>query len=68
MCNTNAKVKALHVCNTNARKARYAGAVKDSQTFSKMADVSEALAAVKVIFRGFHIECIRECKRDKRIT
>ena len=27
MCNTNAKVKAVHMCNTHARKVRYAGAV-----------------------------------------
>ena len=68
MCNTNAKVNVVHMCNTNARKARYAGPDKDSQTFSKMADESEALAAVKSIFRGFRIECTRECKRDKTIT
>ena len=62
MCNANAKVKAIHTCNTKAREARCAGAVKDSQTFSKMADESEALAAVKSIFCGFHIECIRDKK------
>jgi len=49
MSNTNAKVKAVHTWNANARKARFAGAVKDSQTFSKMADESEALVAVKSV-------------------
>lgn len=70
MCDANANARAndVHTSNSNATLTRYAGAVKDSQTFSKMADESEALATVKSIFRGFRIECIRECKKDKKIT
>ena len=51
--NTNAKENNVHRSNSNTRKARYAATVKDSQTFSKMAGASEALAAVSLLFMAF---------------
>ena len=39
--NANEKGEDVKTSNANARNARYMGAVKHSQTFSKMADKSE---------------------------
>ena len=55
MCDANANARAndVHTSNSNATLTRYAGAVKDSQTFSKMAVKSEALASVSLLFVVF---------------
>ena len=51
--------------NSNARKARYAGAVNDSQseTFPKMAVESEALAVVSLLFVVFQHTVLKGRKR-----
>ena len=46
--NANARANNVHTSNANSRKARHAGAVKDSQTFSKIADEGKALAAISL--------------------
>ena len=49
--NVNAEANdVVHTSNANSRKARYAGAVKDSQTFSRIADEGNALAAISLLF------------------
>ena len=55
MCDANANARAndVHTSNSNATLTRYVGAVKDSQTFSKMAVKSEALASVSLLFVVF---------------
>ena len=50
--------RRLHV-ELKRKKARYAGAVKDSQTFSKMAVESAALAAVSLLFVVFQCEVLK---------
>lgn len=61
MCDANANARAndVHTSNTNTTLTRYAGAVKDSQTFSKMAVKSEALASVSLLFVVFQYRVLK---------
>ena len=61
--NANARANDVHTSNSNAKNARYAGAVKDSQTFSKMAVESKALASVSLLFVVFQYRVLDGRKR-----
>ena len=65
MCDANANARAndVHTSNSNATLTRYAGAVKDSQTFSKMAVKSEALASGSLLFVVFQYRVLKGRKQ-----